>query len=462
MPAAQWWQAIAFCLLMSLYGLQFLPILLVIALWLIKMWKQNRYFFLVEVMILVGHFGLANFNLLPIRISDMGMAIGVIMLIIYRKSPKVRLITIAMLGYFALMIFFATKSLESMSIQFLNMRNYMTIIGFFIPLLTFANKEFEWSKFLEALTAHALVICGFYVVDAYIIGGFMLLPATNANGIVVTYYDPYYSNYTARHYPPGLYLLLPLVPAITFNKIKLSIDHYILIALSLLASRTNTMLFALLICWAFFRPQIKQIIKYILALVIVVIALYHIDVQTGGYMRVAENIDQFSILELAEDDEDLAKFGTGRMAQILPKWELLERMDRVNIGFGFLHRDKTTNPHYIIKNPFYTDVTQSEEVATGVEVTQVQTILDIGLYGLIAQTLFYIGIYFIIRKYEQSKYYLSTLVGISVLGIGGFAGLNSVHGLVLLSFVLGAILCANKERQPSPSISHSTPRLLTE
>ncbi len=126
------------------------------------------------------------------------------------------------------------------------------------------------------------------------------------------------------------------------------------------------MLFALLICWAFFRPQIKQIIKYILALIIVIVALYHIDVQTGGYMRVAENIDQFSMLQLAEDDEDLAKFGTGRMAQILPKWELLERMDRVNIGFGFLHRDKTTNPHYIINNPFYIDVSQSEEVATGV------------------------------------------------------------------------------------------------
>lgn len=445
---------------MSLYGLRFFPILVVMALWLIRMWKHNRYFFLVEVMIFAGHFGFAGFNLLPVRISDICFVIGFVMLIIYRKSPYVKPITIAMLGYFALLVFFATKSLESMSIQFLNMRNYMTIICFFIPLLVFANKEFEWSKFLEALTAHALVICGFYVIDAYIIGGFMLLPATHTLGKIVTYYDPYYSNYSARHYPPGLYLLLPLIPAITFNKLKLSIDHYALIALAVLSSRTNSLLFAILICWAFFRPQIKQILKYILELALAVTALYYIDVETGGYMRIADNIEQFSMLEMAEDDEDLAKFGTGRMAQILPKWELLDRMDRLDIGFGFLHREKTTNPHFIIKNPFYPDISQSVEVATGVEVTQVQTILDIGYIGLIAQTLFYVGIYFIIRKLKHSIYYLSTLVGISVLGIGGFAGLNSIHGLILLSFVLGSILCANKQSQPCAA--PSTPRLLPE
>ncbi len=251
-----------------------------------------------------------------------------------------------------------------------------------------------------------------------------------------------------------------LAPALNYKYLRLSGFHYLLIALALLASRTNSLLFALIVCWVFFRPQIGVIVKYILSAIILVASLYYLDIQTGEKMRIAYNIDQFVALQVAQDEEDLANFGTGRVGQIIPKWLLLSDMGRLNIGFGFLHRDKTTDQRFIIKNEFYVDVSQSEEVATGVEVTQVQTILDIGYIGLIIQTAFYVGIYFVIRKMKYARFYLATLVGISVLGVGGFAGLNGVHGLTLLSFILGGILCANKE--PQPSNSQSTPLLLTE
>lgn len=462
MPASKWVQATVFCLIMSLIGLQLLPMLAVAIAWLYNMWRKNRYFCVVETMLLAGCFGFMAPNHAPIRISDICMVIGVLMIFIYRKSPEVRKITLAMLAYFAVLILFALMSYESMRIQVYMMRNYMLIAAFFVPLLIFSQKEFEWTKFFEALTAHALVICGFYVIDTYIIGGFMLLPGTRSIDRTISFFDPYYGSYSARHYPPGLYLLIPIIPAINYRQLRLSPLQYILIILAIFSSRTNSLLFALLTCWVFFRPQIGIIVKYILSAIILVASLYYLDVQTGEKMRIAYNINQFAALQVAQDAEDLAAFGTGRMGQIIPKWLLLSDMGRLHIGFGFLHRDKTTDQRFIIKNEFYTDISQSEEVATGVEVTQVQTILDIGYLGLLAQTAFYVGIYFIIRRMKYARYYLATLVGISVLGIGGFAGLNSVHGLILLSFILGAILCANKEPQTSSSNSQTAPLLLSQ
>lgn len=462
LPVSKWLQAIAFCLILSLIGLQLLPMLAVAFAWLYNMWRKNRYFCLVETILLAGGFGFMSPTVLPVRVSDICLIIGIIMLFIYRKSPDVRKITIAMLVYFAILFLFAWLSYESMKIQLFTIRNYMTIIAFFIPLLLFTKHEFEWPKFMEAFTAHVLVICAFYVIDAYVIGGFMLLPATHTLDRTITIFDPYYSSYSERHYPPGLFLLIPLVPAINYNQLRLSLPQYILIILALMSSRTNSLLFALITCWVFFRPQIGVILKYILTAIILVASLYYLDLQTGEKMRVAYNIDQFVALQVAQDEEDLAAFGTGRMAQIIPKWILLSDMGRLHIGFGFLHRKKTTDPRFIIKNEFYTDISQSEEVATGVEVTQVQTILDIGYLGLIAQTFFYVGIYFIIRHMRYSRYYLATLVGVSVLGIGGFAGLNSIHGLLILSLILGAILCANRQVQPFAPKPQPTRLLLTE
>ena len=43
-----------------------------------------------------------------------------------------------------------------------------------------------------------------------------------------------------------------------------------------------------------------------------------------------------------------------------------------------------------------------------------------------------------------------------LLGIGGFAGLNNIHGLTLLAFILGGILCSNKPLNNQPQ------KLLTE
>ena len=76
-------------------------------------------------------------------------------------------------------------------------------------------------------------------------------------------------------------------------------------------------------------------------------------------------------------------------------------------GFGFLDRFRTTNQKYIIENELYIDVSNSEEVAVGVEVIVFEIILTIGYIGLIIHILFYVYLWWIIRKFKFSGYFLS-------------------------------------------------------
>ena len=449
-PAAEWWRVIMYFFMLSLLGLRFYPVILIVLIFLLWRWRTDRYFILVELVILMGDFAFKANNVLPFKLSDIALVTGVVGFIIYRKNREVKRVTFAMLGYFAALFLIASTSLESMSVQFVMMRNYMIIIAFFIPLLIFANQDFDWDKFIHTVVIHALVICGFYVVDTFLLGGYVLLPGALASKHPSTFYDPYIFIYNMpRHYPSGLYWLVLCIIPLTHKWVRLSWGQWALVFLALFASRTNSLLFALIVCYVLFRSNIKQVVRYSLIGAVVLVVGYFLDSASGRHLRLADNIDQFVSLEAAQDDEDIAEFGTGRMAQILPKWELLSDMDRLDVGFGFLHPTLTTNPIFQIRNDYYTDVTKADELATAVEVTQVQTILDCGYLGLLAQFAFYIGIYFIIRRLKYSSYYLCTFVGVSVLGIGGFAGVTQRDGLLLLSVALGAVFLANKPKRNS-------------
>lgn len=469
-PARDWWLVVAFGLLLALVGLRFFPALLPLAMFLLWRFRTDLYSFLIEAFIVMGNFAFKANDVLPFKSSDIALMLGVLGIFIYRKNKVISRISWAMLAYFAVLILLAMTSVESMRIQFVMMRYYIVIIAFFIPLLIFANRKFDWDRFIHTLVLHALVICGFYVVDTFIFNGFILLPGALASKLPSTFYDPYFkplSFITPRHYPYGLYWLVLCIMPLTMGKIRLSWPQWVMIALTLFASRTNSLLFALIVCFIFFRPNIRQVARFALIGVVALTAGYYIDNATGRAMRLADNIDQFTSLEAAQDDEDLAEFGTGRMAQILPKWALLSEMGRFDRGFGFLHPTLTTNPIFQIRNDYYTDVTQADELATAVEVTQVQTILDCGFIGLAAQFAFYIGIYFIIRRLKYAKYYLCAFVGMSVLGIGGFAGVTQPDGLLIISIALASVLLANKERLKAQQNKHqddseNNPLLLAE
>ncbi len=452
-PAPQWWQAIAYCALLSLLGLQFVPAILPIVIFLLWRWRNDRYAFLVELMILMGGYALVPAETLPFKTTDVALVLGVVGVIIYRKNQLVMKATLLTLAYFAVLFLLALTSVESMGIQFLMMRNYLAIISFFIPLLVFANREFQWTKFMDRLVIHALVICGFYVVDTFIFSGYLLLPGTSVWNRPSTIFNPDIQPFSfkfPRHYPPGLYWLFALIVALNYKELRLSWKQWALIALAIYASRTNSFLFAMIACIVLFRPKVKQVLLWAALGAVFITAGYFVDKATGGHMRLASNVEQFTSLSNAQDAEDLAEFGTGRMAQIIPKWELLAKMDREWVGFGFLHQTKTTNPVFQIENEFYSDVSKSDEIATAVEVTQVQTILDCGIIGLIVQTLFFFGLYYVIRPTGRAPYYLCAVVGMSVCGIGGFSGLIMPPGLLIVGTMLGAALLDYRTRLNQP------------
>ena len=156
-----------------------------------------------------------------------------------------------------------------------------------------------------------------------------------------------------------------------------------------------------------------------------------------------------------DDPELLIKFGTGRIAQILPKIDHLLYRGKQYTGFGFLHDELTTDNQFIITNEFYSDVTKSEESVARVEVTQIQTILDAGLIGFLLQAFYYLAIYFwVLKPLPCSRSYLIVLVSISIFGVGGFGGLISHQSLLLLGLATGAILLAAKQENAQRETSN--------
>ena len=239
-------------------------------------------------------------------------------------------------------------------------------------------------------------------------------------------------------------LALCIFPILKFY--SLQAKHIIVFALSLVVCRTFSVIGGIVLTFLFFTGNTLKTIKYIAIGIVIFIAGYYIDGAMGGQLRIQQLIKQFEVLKTPNDPELLIEFGTGRMAQILPKIAHMLSTGKQYTGFGFLHDDLSTANEFSITNEFYSDVSQSEETVARVEVTQIQTVLDVGLIGLLIQTFYYLAIYFwVLRPLPYSKSYLVVLVCISLFGIGGFAGLISHHGLLLLGLTIGTILLTAKQ-----------------
>jgi hypothetical protein len=213
-------------------------------------------------------------------------------------------------------------------------------------------------------------------------------------------------------------------------------------------------------CYVCFSGNLKRVLRYAGIALVVLTGVYFADRATGGYVRLASTVDQFFSLNQAMDDEDVAEFASGRMAQILPKWELLTDLHRQWLGFGFLHPELTTNPKYQIANEYYIDVAKSDEVATAVEETHVQTILDIGFLGLILQAAIFIAFYYALRRHRHARYYLCMLIGFSLFGFGGFAGLITRESLTMIGLAMAAIVLAEDKAERPTTLENTTPEYL--
>ncbi len=443
-----WLYSLFFLLSMSLFGLRFPLGYVLIPIILINSLVKNKYDFIIQFILFTVGFGFIDTSSLPFKFEDLLLLLSFASIIIVRKRQKeLKRATLAIFAYIAILLAFALTSEESLSIQFRMMRRYMFIVTIYFPLLVFANKEFDLMYFFRRIIGYCILICCLYAIDCYILNGFVLVPGLKKWG-----FEGIYSYLTLsvsplsmsfpRHYPQGAYLLaLAIYPICRYY--KLNALQWTILLLGISSTRTMSFFVGLLVTYIIFIGKWKDLVKYGIGGIILVTSLYFVDGSTGGYLRVKSTVDQFMALDAAQDEEDLSEFGTGRMAQIIPKFALLTEEHRLMNGFGFLHPELTTISKYQIVNPLYIDQSKAEEVATGVEVTQAQTILDIGIIGLILQTAFYIYLFYVIRHFKDSKYYLSVLLAISIFGIGGFAGLCQTDGVTLVALSFAAIFLSN-------------------
>ncbi|MCM1109882.1 MAG: hypothetical protein NC336_01595 [Clostridium sp.] len=438
-----WIRTVSFMLSASLLGLRFYPAILLIAVLMVDSWRRDRYHFMLQLLIISGTFALVEDVMLQFKRYDLILAAGVAGLFVIRKSTvEIRRSIMAFLLYFAAIIAIAWTSSEQIHIQMKIGRRFFIFVGFTVPIMIFTKRKFDPMRFFTILATYLLTMSVFYILDAFVIQGWLFVPASFSSRDPSTFYSPDikpFSGYLPRKYPPGMYLtflaIYPLLKFYRFNKWQ-----WTLLILALAATKTISVIAAVLFTYLLFLGLGKRFVYGLIVAVIAVTALYHIDDATGGKMRIASTIDQFTILENAEDIEDLAEFGTSRAAQIIPKMMLLHEHGRQWLGFGFIHPEESKNTAFQLTNDLYSDVEKSDENAAAVEEVHFQTILFVGYLGLIIQTIFYFGLYFIVRRMPLAKYYLSVLVACEIAGIGGFANITDQTGLLPLAWAFAVVL----------------------
>jgi len=351
-------------------------------------------------------------------------------------------------AYFLYMVVMAMFSDEKMSVQFLTIRQYIAVLFFIVPMWIFANNEFDIKYFMSRILVFFIIISAFYAFDALILNGWVLVPADSGAWNESTFADLTWrplSFMIPRKYPGGYYIaVIAAYPLARYYRLKWW--GWAIIVAGLLVTRTMTFIAGFLLAYIVFQGTFKVFMKYSLAGIALLASVYFIDISTGNHLRVASTAEQFYMLTQAQDDQDVSQFGSTRMAQILPKFDALLHNNALMTGFGFLHPTKSTNPKYQFHNEYYSDwVHNDDSIANSVEVTQFNTLMHLGLLGLIVQTAYFLWIFFILkRKGRGSAFYMSTLLSATIMGVGGFAGLNHADGLVWVGTALGIALLESR------------------
>ena len=438
---------ISFLCSMSLLGLEFPFAYLLVFLVLFFSWKINRYDFLWQCTILFGIYGFYDENItFPFKLSDLLFIVYAIGILIYRKNKVINLILKLSFIYISFLLLALLLSEEELMIQVRRFRTYLHFLYFLFPVLLFRKQVFSMDAFFRKAMVYLCVISCFYIIDSLVLCSHVLMPRTMWGDLTYLTLETNLMGDFLRIYPPGMYLVAILLFPMFFIY-RFPFKYYLLMALGLLCTKTFSIIGGVLITIFCFCGTWKKKLVYLCVGFSFLYVGYIVDGKMNGALRIQHLVGQFtsfksyhSMEDALGDMENLADFASGRGAQIIPKLELLSSTQKMLFGFGFLHDNLTTNEDYIINNTYYSNQEYAQEVATAVEVTQIQAILDIGIIGLIVQHAFFIYIYLVIRRMSCSKLYLSVLICISIFGIGGFAGLTQMHGLLLLGLSLGTVL----------------------
>ncbi len=454
----EWKTPLFYMLMLSLAGLSFYPAFIPILLILLNRWRKDRYDFVIMLTILLGGYAFVEKEQTGIFLSDIGLVVSAVLWLIFRRPPLLSKILLFILAYFAVMIAIAMTSLESMATQFLTMRMYMAIVFVIVPIASFSGTSFDINVFFRKTIIFATIIAAFYIIDCLIFSGNIMVPNTYIPGDNFSkFYSPYWRPLTFmpfRKYPPGMFMMMLSLYPIA-HTYRLRWWQWLVLLGGLFCTFTFTVIMAYVIVYLFLIVKPSKIFKYGLFFILGCVSLYYIDgflpvqkedtFDKTSRLRIKSSVDQVLELRKAVDDEDIAQFASGRMAQIIPKFELVAHEGRQALGLGFLHREKTKINRYVITNEYYSDISQNEETATGIEVVAAQIYVTIGYVGLLLHILFFVALYLSIRKLRYAPYVLSVIFACVITGFGGFCGLNSAMGLYLLSLSLAAVLLSNRK-----------------
>lgn len=446
-----------YLLSMSMVGLWFPLGFILVPFILINRFRNNRYDFVIMLTIFLAGCGFTAEGTFPFKTFDVALALSVILILVHRNHGIVKKTVIAWVAYCACIFFIATFSEETLSIQFRLMRYTFAFSCFIIPVTCFSSREFDIRKFFRCLMPYLVIICIFYILDGLIICGFIFLPRTPVWGMIPEsyFYSPLIYGFPdiTRKYPQGLILIaLAIYPLCKYYKLKLW--HWIIFAGACAACQTFTVISGFFIGIIVSMAKAKNVWKYIIGVVALFTAVYYIDgmlpevandARNDSFFRVKSSIDQILALSEIQDDADFADLGSGRMAQALPKIELVGSLGREMTGLGFLHPTLTTNPKYIIDNEYYIDSEKSEEGATKLIETEVlQVYVTTGWMGLLVYFAFYIYTFVLVRKFAFARYYLSVLIMAFWFGMGAYGGLTAVDGLLIVSLAYGMTILAQR------------------
>lgn len=441
---------------LSLTGLSFYPAIIISLAMMFKAYRENPYDFIIMSLLFLGNYGLTQENTLPVKTYDICVVASLVLFFTYIKPPIVKRTLFVIVAYGIALLCIAWFSLETMTVQLYTWRNYLAFIFFIIPIVTFSRRQFAITEFWNRLFPYVLLACIFYIIDGFILCGNILMPCTAAYRDS-TFFDPLMSPLSFsffRKYPPGLFPMALLVYPVA-RYYKLRFWQWAVVSLALFASQTFSVLSGFIAAYIFFRFGIRKLFLAIFLGLLSLVALYYVDgllperkseYITQSRLRIKSSVDQLSILMEAADDEDLADFASGRMAQILPKLDLVNEEGRQWTGLGFLHPEKNTVAKYVIVNELYTDVSENEEVAALVEVIPVQIFIATGWCGLIVHVLFLTAVYLIVRRLKYSTYLLSVYFCCIWFGLSGFCGLISAHGLFLAAISFSAIILNSRSK----------------
>lgn len=454
-----WWGPILFMLSMSAVGLSFYPAWLIVLAMLLKRFRTDRYEALIMLLIILAGSG---FRDQPTTIEcTLIYLVSIPLMFIMRKTPTTVKIIKVWAVYSIGCLVFAYLSKESIMAQGLVLMWYLSFAFIMIPLGMFAGRSFSMDDFFNRLYPYAMIFMVFYWIDGLILCGPVLLPTLQPYVGVMKFTNPYVipfgslSGYIAREYPPGFYLPMLLVYPVV-RRYRLRIWELVLFLGALFITKTFALISVMLLGYIICQKGFGKISKYILLGTGLFLAVYGIDVAIsdpadlvtpeGSKLRVASTITQFVVLDDAQDVEDLSEFGTGRMAQIIPKVERLYELGLEWTGFGFLHPTKTENRMFMIDNYLYSDIEKSYESVAMVEVIPVQVFLNIGYLGLVWHILYLIALVLCVRKLPDAKYAWSLMVMFIWIGISGFCGMMSAQGQIIVATAFAMVILQEKTR----------------